>query len=389
MKLTAFLIAIIMVISLATNVYLFTELQEIEEKKAYFSINNSSAIIHPTAETTQVEFASADTSEAAPLGYGSRRVVTDKENYQSRLSALQHASGMLSRGEFGQLGLFLQNYLKQHPRDIDFLLLEADLIAQTSLLSDAITHYYSLLQLPLEASLYKQIQGKIEGLAANTIGQLQKSYSWDILAVFVEPLLQVDPTNRMFILALASAYAQQQQENLMENTLAALPFDDPDALAIRDLLPTPYPQPEPQNDIDEPQFADNSEPSGDNAISLEQLGDQYLVSALLSSNKVKLLIDTGASTTAVSEEYFENLSSRVKRNFIGKFKISTANGTVLAPMYRFAQLQISHAQVQDITVVVLNMGSLRSADGLLGMNFLREFDFRIDQINAKLYLKQP
>ena len=78
---------------------------------------------------------------------------------------------------------------------------------------------------------------------------------------------------------------------------------------------------------------------------------------------------------------------KFKRNFIGKFKIATANGTVLAPMYQFAQLQIGNAQVENITVVVLNMGGLREAEGLLGMNFLREFDFRIDQKNAKLYLK--
>ena len=205
--------------------------------------------------------------------------------------------------------------------------------------------------------------------------------------MFVEPLLQVDPTNRMIILALATAYAQQQQENLMENTLAALPFDDPDALAIRDLLPTTSPPPAPQNDIDEPLVAAKPNSSHDDPISLEQLGDQYLVSAQLSGNRVKLLIDTGASTTAVSEGYFEGLSSKFKRNFIGKFKMATANGTVLAPMYQFAQLQINNAQVENISVVVLNMSGLRNADGLLGMNFLREFDFRIDQKNAKLYLK--
>ena len=387
MKVKTLLLGITLLISLSTNVYLFTELQQFEKNKKPSASNHSSTFTNSRVETTQADFASADANKVASLTDKSGQALSDKENQPSRLAALHHANGMLAREEFAQLGAFLQSYLKQHPQDIDFLLLEADLIAHTSLLSDAITHYYSLLALPMSAALYQQVQKKINTLAATTIEQLQKSYSWDILAVFVEPLLQVDPTNRNYILALASAYARQQQENLMENTLAALPYGDPDALAIRNLLPTPEPQSEPQRSVDEPQLAENDDSAEDNAISLEQLGDQYLVSALLSNNKVKLLIDTGASTTAVSEEYFESLGSRVKRSFIGKFKVSTANGTVLAPVYRFAHLRIDHARVEDITVVVLNMGSLRSADGLLGMDFLREFDFRIDQKNAKLYLK--
>ncbi|MFT5676350.1 MAG: clan AA aspartic protease (TIGR02281 family) [Paraglaciecola sp.] len=386
MKILAFLIATVLAMSLVTNLYLFTELQEIRKDKAHFAINNSPATTHPIVKIAQPEYSESYTDEPNTWGYTPGGSVTDEDNQASRLLALQQARGWLTQGEFSQLGTFLQNYLKEYPQDIDFLLLEADLIAQTSLLSDAITHYYTLLELPMAATLYQQIQGKIDGLVANTISQLEKSYSWNILAVFVEPLLQVDPTNRMFILALANAYAQQQQETLMENILAALPFDDPGALAIRDLFTTPNP-PDPQNGIDEPLVAANPTPLDVAPISLEQLGDQYLVSAQLSGNRVKLLIDTGASTTAVSEEYFENLSSKFKRNFIGKFKMATANGTVLAPMYQFAQLQISNVQVENIAVVVLNMNGLRNADGLLGMNFLREFDFRIDQKNAKLYLK--
>jgi clan AA aspartic protease (TIGR02281 family) len=387
MKASTLLIGIALLVSLSTNLYLFTELQEISKNDTQLTKNNSSATSHPAAKVVQAENVAPNTSGLDPSNYSLGSSATDQERQKSRHAALQQVKVWLSQGEHGQLGNFLQVYLKEHPQDIDFLLLEADFIAQTSLLSDAITHYYSLLELPMTATLYQQIQGKIDGLVANTIDQLQKSYSWDILAVFVEPLLQVDPTNRMFILALATAYARQQQENLMENTLAALPFEDPDAQAIRGLLPTTNPQAIPQERIDEPLVADSPTVSNEDTISLEQFGDQYIVSAQLSGNRVKLLIDTGASTTAVSEGYFERLSSKFKRNFIGKFKIATANGTVLAPMYQFAQLQIGNAQVENITVVVLNMGGLREAEGLLGMNFLREFDFRIDQKNAKLYLK--
>jgi hypothetical protein len=38
-------------------------------------------------------------------------------------------------------------------------------------------------------------------------------------------------------------------------------------------------------------------------------------------------------------------------------------------------------------VVILPMQSINNADGLLGMNFLREFDFKIDQRQSLMFIK--
>ncbi|MDU0355884.1 hypothetical protein RS130_20105 [Paraglaciecola aquimarina] len=56
-------------------------------------------------------------------------------------------------------------------------------------------------------------------------------------------------------------------------------------------------------------------------------------------------------------------------------------------MYRFSELKIEHAVVQNISVVVLPMSNLHHADGLLGMNFLREFDFKLEQDRAVLAIE--
>jgi predicted aspartyl protease len=72
---------------------------------------------------------------------------------------------------------------------------------------------------------------------------------------------------------------------------------------------------------------------------------------------------------------------------MGRFKVNTANGSLMATMYQFRDLQIGNRKVENIAVVILAMGGLDNADGLLGMNFLREFDFRIDQRKALFYLK--
>lgn len=298
-----------------------------------------------------------------------------------RQNWLKHNRDWLDTEHYAQAANFLQAYLKKYPRDIDFLILEAELVAKTGLLSDAIIQYYSLLNLPLDKAQSTEISNTIQKLTDNTIEQLKQAYSWDILAVFVEPLLQVAPTNRALILVLSQAYAQQQQVNLMENTLAALDYSDPDAMAIRKII-----QGE-RTTREAPQLTQQSQ--GDKSatvISLSQHGDHYVVSAQLGGKNLNLLLDTGATTTAISGQVFNRLSHQTKNNFIGRFLVATASGNVLAPMYQFSSLKISHALVENITVMVLPMQGLEHADGLLGMNFLREFEFRLDQQNALLYL---
>ena len=59
----------------------------------------------------------------------------------------------------------------------------------------------------------------------------------------------------------------------------------------------------------------------------------------------------------------------------------------MARMYQFRELTINHVTVQNLPVVVLPMQGIKNADGLLGMNFLREFDFKIDQRQAVMFIK--
>jgi clan AA aspartic protease (TIGR02281 family) len=306
----------------------------------------------------------------------------------NRAELLAQANLWLTEHKVLKLGLFLQSYLKQYPQDMDFLLLEAKLKVETTLLSDAITHYYDLLRKPMTSTQHNEIEQQIEQLSKNTIKQLRRNYSWDILAMFVEPLLQLEPNNRLYILSLAMAYAELFQEGLMENVLASLDFNDPDAQRIRNIIVAQ--QISPVNDeSDESDDLDVGETNANlkRPIPLKQFGDQYVVAASLSSNPVALLIDTGASVTAISKQYFDNLSNRYKINYLGRFSIGTAGGSIMAPIYQFQELTINHVTVQNLPVVILPMQSIANADGLLGMNFLREFDFKIDQRQSVMFIK--
>jgi hypothetical protein len=254
----------------------------------------------------------------------------------NRARSLAQATMWLKEKKLLSLGAFLQRYLKQYPQDMDFLLLEAKFKVETTLLSDAIAHYYDLLRNPMTAAQQSEIERQIERLSKNTIKQLKRNYSWDILAMFVEPLFQLEPNNRLYILSLAMAYAELFQEGLMENALASLDFDDPDAQNIRKIIVAQQISPT-DNDING-LATDGLANNLGRPVPLKKFADQYVVEAKLSSNPVALLIDTGASVTALSKQYFDNLSNRYKINYLGRFSIGTAGGNIMASMYQFEEL---------------------------------------------------
>ena len=362
--------------SVTLNLYLLTSF---EQTKTLDAVQPSSIRLTTDSLT---QSSSKEMPQIIPTMSQQQLNLANLTQQQNRKQLLAQANQWLSIKELITLEDFLHTYLKQHPQDMDFLLIEAQLKVETDLLSDAINHYYDLLRVPMTAAQNDYIQQQILSLTSNTIEQLSNNYSWDTLARFVEPLLQLEPNNRQYILSLANAYAELYQAGLMENVLASLALDDPAAQKIRQILIT---QQASQPDDD---GASESELSTKNTrpIPLKHIGDHYVVNASLSNNSVALLIDTGASITAISRAFYNNLSNKYKINFLGRFNINTAGGMIMAPMYQFRELTIQHVTLQNIPVVIIPMGGMEHADGLLGMNFLREFDFKIDQTHSVLFL---
>lgn len=120
-------------------------------------------------------------------------------------------------------------------------------------------------------------------------------------------------------------------------------------------------------------------------ISLRRAGNQFVTAALLDGDvQLQLLIDTGAATTMVDAKVLVahgyDLRSKPQQLFV------TANGVVEAPVLSFDTLSLSTATLSAITVGALPLAMSHGVDGLLGMNFLRHYNFRIDQDRAVLQL---
>ena len=137
---------------------------------------------------------------------------------------------------------------------------------------------------------------------------------------------------------------------------------------------------------------DLTEGAAGRAAGVEQLGlirrgDQFIVAAQIGTGRsLSLLVDTGASMTVVSERRMQHLGFVIEGPTA---YFSTAGGVVEGPVMTVSALSLGKARVRQLSVGVLPVDFPDGIDGLLGMNFLRHFDFRIDQENARLELAPP
>lgn len=120
-------------------------------------------------------------------------------------------------------------------------------------------------------------------------------------------------------------------------------------------------------------------------IPLERSGDQFLVTARLDgAESVRLLIDTGASVTVVHPLVLDRLGYNLSRSPQGRFL--TAGGAVDAPIINIDTLELGGQGLANLSIGALSISISRGVDGLLGMDFLSRFRFRVDQDAAQLIL---
>jgi len=296
----------------------------------------------------------------------------------------------LDKGNYGGVKAQLLQWLKQAPDNEALLLLEAELQVRTAPLADALIHFHDLLELPLSAEAKSNIEKRITSLYHNAHQELTNSHNWDLVAALHEPLFQRIPESREYILHLSEAYARQRKITLMEDVLASLAFDDSDARAIREIAQkleananasesTPDTQGEAGNSLLEGEVT---------KVPLLREGDQYRVEVRALNQQAQMIVDTGANTTAITTALFKRLGGLSRLSFIGNFDVNTASGSINAPLVQIPAFYFAGYRFENISALVLPQAALPSADGLLGMNVLGQFDFSISPQDAQLTLRE-
>ena len=121
-------------------------------------------------------------------------------------------------------------------------------------------------------------------------------------------------------------------------------------------------------------------------IRVQMNGSSIIVPVVLNGSlKTHMVMDTGATFTTVTPRIAKKLGLRLDR-YASRVPLMTANGYITAPLTRLTSLKVGSAEVQSLVVAVLNFSSNPQIAGLLGLNFLNQFNTSIDSGSQRLTL---
>ncbi len=128
--------------------------------------------------------------------------------------------------------------------------------------------------------------------------------------------------------------------------------------------------------------------NGEIILQTEKRGEHHLINASVQNKqgkqqKLKLMVDTGASMTVVPASIIQQLG--LDNVETGEVKLQTANGKVSAKSVVLDHLMIDGLRIEQLSVAVLPDDSL-GPHGLLGMDVLSRYIFFLDDKQNQLIL---
>lgn len=111
---------------------------------------------------------------------------------------------------------------------------------------------------------------------------------------------------------------------------------------------------------------------GENSIVVLKRGldGHYRTEALINGQKVDVLVDTGATGVAISQDVADKLNLKS----IDAIRTNTANGDSVGYMVRLKSVQIGGVNAHDVSAMI---APGLDGDVLLGMSFLGRMDVRL------------
>jgi len=322
----------------------------------------------------------ADAFEAALERYETLRSGADEAAPErAREQLLSRARVLLDASRYDLAEHLLQLYLLSDYRDAGARMLLADVYAGRGDFAAAIDALYEARGYAWQPETLDDLTRRIRSLVANRARALQATGDHTGLLALYQHLTQLEPGHARYFLDLAAAQLALDDSAAARRSLQ-LVAQDPDVGAqARARLQQLSQARLPASDADA-----SAAVAAVTGVPLHRRGNHFLVDARLNDGaSVRLLIDTGASVTILTPRA---LAGSGHRDTGRSAVFSTANGRVRAPVYTLDALSVGGWQVSRIDIGVLELEDSPDIDGLLGMNFLRHFQFFIDQNEALLRL---
>lgn len=263
---------------------------------------------------------------------------------------------------------YSEAFLDRFYFDADVLQLQAQAYLASQQPLEAIRALYTLQTRAGDSVLASEVRAETHRLVEDQDRRLSARQQWQDLLALYDLLVVAEPGHGPFHLRQAEVLVALQEYERARLALAHV-YDDPvlgeRAKALHD------------------QMARAAQ--GEVSIALQRHGEHFLLPARLDDRfPVTLMLDTGASLSALSRADFRELQRHTDATRQGTLTVQTANGPAKGEVYRFRSLALGDVTVSPIDMVVLDQ--LPRGQGLLGMNVLGKFPFRIDQENSILLL---
>jgi len=124
-------------------------------------------------------------------------------------------------------------------------------------------------------------------------------------------------------------------------------------------------------------------PSGRITVPVESNGSSVIVRVVFNGSvTANLFLDTGATRTMVSRRIARSLGVST----LGSAIMSGIGGRVVAPMARLQSIKVGEAEVSNLIVSIHDFSPDPRIEGLLGLDFLNQFEISLDARKRQLFL---
>jgi clan AA aspartic protease (TIGR02281 family) len=207
----------------------------------------------------------------------------------------------------------------------------------------------------------KTINEKLNLTIQKYIKYLKNSKSYSKLIEFLNEVIERLPNNENYIIQLSQIYSDLNQYQKAKELLEEI---DEDSIYYTKV----------QNTINKMELK-----SYQYIIPLEKIGSHYAINLTIDNTPLKLLLDTGATYTFINSEKLPSVE--LGREIV----LTTAGGNIIANLAKAESLKIGELELKNFMLTIAPFPQ-KKEDGLLGMNFFKKFDFKINQDKNILYL---
>ena len=237
------------------------------------------------------------------------------------------------------------------PYDGTALLLEAAWLRSQENWQDAMVALLAAGEFPESNEQLAQIRDEQTGLLETIVAQYSALEDWPGLIDYLNNLLIQDPINDRIRLQLAYAQANSGDNDAAADTLAITGYEGVSRLEIDSLR-------------------ESLSQTNDVPIRFRDEGGALIARAMLNASPIELLVDTGATKTALAIATLRNLGAHPLNE---STQVMTAAGRITAQLYRVPELIIEDQRFINRTVLALENPPARW-HGLLGMDLLRDMN---------------